>query len=45
MSGYAYYEISRVDRGVYTLRIDDVVLDGHRFDLEGSVLEATVIVK
>jgi hypothetical protein len=45
MSGYAYFEILRAARGSYTLRIDDVVLDGRRFDLENSLLEASVTVK
>lgn len=45
MSGYAYFEILRAARGRYTLRIDDVVLDAHRFDPDNSVLEASVTVK
>lgn len=42
MSGYAYFEISKARRGTYTLRIDDVILDEHRFDRDNSVLEASV---
>lgn len=45
MSGYAYFEILRAARGSYTLLINDVVLDAHRFDLDNSVLEASVTVK
>jgi hypothetical protein len=45
LSGYAYFEILWAGRGRYTLRIDDVVLDGHRFDAQNSQLEATVTVK
>ena len=44
-SGYAYFEILRAARGTYTLRIDDVVLSAHRFDLDNSVLEASVAVR
>jgi len=45
MSGYAHFEILRAARGSYTLRIDDVVLDAHRFDRDNSVLEASVTVR
>jgi hypothetical protein len=45
MSGYAYFEILQAERGTYSLRIDDVVLDAHRFDLDNSVLEASVTVR
>jgi len=44
-TGYAYFEIPNAQRGTYTLRIDDVILDDHRFDLENSVLEATIAVR
>ncbi len=44
-SGYAYFEVNDADRGSYTLSIDDVVLDGHRFDRDNSVLSASTRVK
>jgi len=45
-SGYAYFElIGKLDRGNYTLTIDDVILNGHTFNRDGSVLSATINVK
>jgi hypothetical protein len=44
-SGYAYFEVNDAARGSYTLTIDDVVLDGHRFDRDNSVLSASTRVK
>ncbi len=44
-TGYAYFEISSARRGTYALRVDDVVLDDHRFDRDSSVLDASVKVK
>ncbi|MHC4146763.1 MAG: hypothetical protein ACYS8I_10595 [Planctomycetota bacterium] len=44
-SGYAYFEILNAARGTYTLRIDDVILSEHRFDLDNSVLDADITVK
>ncbi len=44
-SGYAYFEVNDAARGNYTLTIDDVVLDGYRFDTANSVLSATITVK
>ncbi len=44
-SGYAYFEIKNASRGTYTLIIDDVVLDDHRFDRENSILSASIKVK
>lgn len=44
-TGTAYFEILDGPRGTLTLRIDDVVLDGYRFDRENSVLNATVQIK
>lgn len=45
MSGYAYFELVGVRRGGYTLRIDDVVLEEHRFDVDNSVLEASITLR
>lgn len=44
-SGYAYFEILDAPRGSMTLVIDDVVLEGHVFDRDNSVLEASIKVK
>jgi hypothetical protein len=44
-SGYAYFEINRADRGLYTLTVTNVELADHRFDRENSVLSATIQVK
>jgi hypothetical protein len=44
-SGYAYFEIDNAARGSYTLRVDDVVLDGHTFDRDNSVLSTSTNVK
>lgn len=44
-SGYAYFEILDAPRGVLTLTIDDVVLDGYTFNRDNSVLSASATVK
>lgn len=44
-SGYAYFEVNDAARGSYTLTIDDVELDGHRFDRDNSILSADIRVK
>lgn len=44
-SGYAYFELLGTPKGAYTLIVDDVVLDGYRFDRENSVLSASVTIK
>ena len=44
-SGYAYFELLGVPRGSYTLIVDDVVLDGYRFDQANSVLVDSIRVK
>ena len=44
-TGVAYFEILDAPRGTLTLRIDDVVLEDHRFDRENSVLSASTKVK
>lgn len=44
-TGVAYFEILDAPRGTLTLRIDDVVLDGYRFDRDNSVLSASTTVK
>jgi hypothetical protein len=49
VDGVAFFELiaprGRAYRGIYTLRIDDIELDGYTFDLAGSVLEGTVYIK
>lgn len=45
MSGYAHFSTTGDRRGTYTLRIDAVELDGHAFDADGSVLEASVEIR
>jgi hypothetical protein len=45
LSGYAYFEINDIPRGTYTLTVEDVVLEDHRFDSENSVLSESVKVK
>lgn len=44
-TGYAYFEINNARRGTYTLIVDDVVLEDHRFDRDNSVLSASITVK
>jgi hypothetical protein len=45
VSGYAYFEILDAPRGLLTLRVDDVVLEGYQFDRANSVLSASTRVK
>lgn len=44
-TGYANFEILDAPRGVLTLRVDDVVLDGYQFDRANSILSASTMVK
>jgi len=44
-SGNAYFEINDAPRGTYTLTVEDVVLEDHRFDSENSVLSESVKAK
>ncbi|MDH3890475.1 MAG: hypothetical protein OEV49_05275 [candidate division Zixibacteria bacterium] len=44
-SGNAYFEINNVPRGTYTLTVEDIVLEDHRFDDENSVLSESVKAK
>ncbi len=44
-SGYAYFELHNVPKGALTLRVDDVILEGYRFDRENSVLSARATVR
>jgi hypothetical protein len=44
-SGYAFFELSSVPRGVYSITIDDVILEDHDFDADGSVLSDSVYAK
>jgi hypothetical protein len=44
-TGTAYFEILDAPRGTFTLRVDDVVLEGYQFDRANSVLSASTLVK
>jgi hypothetical protein len=48
-AGVAFFEFhapkGRSARGVYTLRIDDVMYEGHTFDAAGSILMDSVYIK
>jgi hypothetical protein len=44
-TGYGYFEILDAPRGILTLRINDVVLDGYQFDRANSTLSASTMVK
>lgn len=41
--GLAEFVFTKARRGTYVLTIDDVVLDGHDFDADNSVLSATIV--
>ena len=41
-SGNAFFELTTRDRGTWTFRVEDVVLEGHRFDRADSVTTATI---
>ncbi len=43
--GWAWFRLSGVKGGYYTLSVDDVVLEGYRFDSEGSVLSGAIRAK
>jgi hypothetical protein len=43
--GWAWFQLTGVKGGHYTLTVDDVALDGYRFDLENSVLSSTIRAK
>jgi hypothetical protein len=43
--GWARFRLSGVKNGYYTLSVDEVVLDGYRFDSDASVLSNTIRVK
>jgi hypothetical protein len=42
---FAYFSTNVSSRGTYTLHIDDILLDGYRFDAENSVLSASIKIK
>jgi len=44
-SGYAYFELTNADKGAYTLTVRDVVLADHQFDIDNSVLVASIKLK
>lgn len=44
-TGYAYFEILDAPRGILTLRVDDVLLDGYQFDQMNSILSASTKVR
>ena len=43
--GLAVFVVDKARKGTYTLTIDDVVVEGHPFDTENSVLSATIFKK
>ena len=43
--GWAWFQLTGVKGGYYTLTVDDVALDGHRFDVDSSVLSGTIRAK
>lgn len=43
--GLAVFEVNKARKGSYTLSIDDVVVDDHPFDIENSVLSASIFKK
>ena len=42
---YAYFEIINASRGTFSLSVDDVVLDGYRFDRDNRQLSASIKAK
>lgn len=44
-NGWAWFQLAGVKGGYYTLTVDDVILDGFRFDVDNSVLSNSVRVK
>lgn len=44
-SGYAYFEVQSLRRGIYTLDVEDVQLAEHMFDAAHSVLSASIKAK
>ena len=40
--GLALFVVDKARKGTYTLTIDDVVLEDHPFDIENSVLSASI---
>ena len=43
--GLAVFEVSKARKGLYTLTIDDVVEEDHPFDVDNSVLSASIFKK
>jgi hypothetical protein len=43
--GWVRFRLSAVKNGYYTLSVDEVVLDGYRFDSDASVLSNTIRVR
>lgn len=41
--GLAVFEVDKARKGTYTITIDDVVVEDHPFDIENSVLTATIV--
>lgn len=44
-TGHAFFELYDARRGTWTLTVDDVLLDGHPFDRQNSLLSASIRVK
>lgn len=43
--GLAVFEVNKARKGSYTLKIDDVVVEDHPFDVENSILSAGIFKK
>jgi hypothetical protein len=43
--GLVEFVLEKARRGIYTLTIDDLVLEGHDFDADSSVLSGTIVKK
>ena len=41
--GWVMLVVDKARKGTYTLTIDDVVVEDHPFDIESSVLSATIV--
>lgn len=43
--GLAVFEVNKARKGIYTLTIDDVVVEDHPFDAESSIMNASIFKK
>ncbi len=40
--GWVVFEVNKARKGTYTLTIDDVIVENHPFDIENSILSASI---